>query len=230
VKGTDGQRLWAYRYRVEGRGSARPQRGGFATRAEAQKALRKVLERLGPGGRATRTLGELVDEYLGVHQAEQVTIAKSRWLLGKATRVLGEVRFADLSPKDVFAWRLTIPEGHRFEATQALRQVLNRAVATLSLGGTGPRQGSRPAGRRGRPKGLPLSNLKGEDADAARVQPEPRSRLRDRGSSAQTAPTRYGTSTGFRGRSQKPPPCRCQCRHQVDHTHATQAVPGGSRS
>ena len=29
----------------------------------------------------------------------------------------------------MYAWRLTIPEGHRFEATQALRQVLNRAVA-----------------------------------------------------------------------------------------------------
>jgi integrase len=28
----------------------------------------------------------------------------------------------------VYAWRLTIPAGHRFEATQALRQVLSRAV------------------------------------------------------------------------------------------------------
>ena len=34
-----------------------------------------------------------------------------------------------LSSKDVYAWRLTVPVGHRFEATQALRQVLNRAVA-----------------------------------------------------------------------------------------------------
>jgi hypothetical protein len=35
---------------------------------------------------------------------------------------------AELYPKLVYAWRLTIPEGHWFEATQALRQVLNRAV------------------------------------------------------------------------------------------------------
>jgi integrase len=63
-----------------------------------------------------------------MHQAEPVTMAKLRWLLGKATATLGEVRLADLSPKDVYAWRLTIPEGHRFEATQALRQVLGRAV------------------------------------------------------------------------------------------------------
>ena len=130
VKGEYGQPLWAYRYRLEGRRSARPQVGGFATRAEAQRALAKALERIGPGGRgATLTLAELVEEYLEMHQAEPVTIAKLRWLLSKATAELGDVRLAELAPKDVYAWRLTIPEGHRYEATQALRQVLNRAVA-----------------------------------------------------------------------------------------------------
>ena len=70
AKSMDGQPLWAYRYRLEGRGSARPQVGGFATRANALKALEKVLARLGPDGRAvTITLGELVDEYLEMHQA-----------------------------------------------------------------------------------------------------------------------------------------------------------------
>jgi hypothetical protein len=49
AKGPDGQPLWAYRYRIEGRGSERPQLGGFASRGEAEKALRKVLDRLGPG-------------------------------------------------------------------------------------------------------------------------------------------------------------------------------------
>jgi integrase len=38
------------------------------------------------------------------------------------------VRLADLSPKEIYAWRQTIPEGHRFDATQALRQVLRRAA------------------------------------------------------------------------------------------------------
>ena len=86
--------MGAYRYRFEGRGSARPQVGGFASRAKALEALEKVLERLGPGGRAgTITLGELVDEYLEMHQAERVTIAKLRWLLGKATAAFGEVRW-----------------------------------------------------------------------------------------------------------------------------------------
>jgi hypothetical protein len=50
-------------------------------------------------------------------------------VLSKATAELGETRLADLSLRDVYAWRMTVPESHRFEATQALRQVLNRAVA-----------------------------------------------------------------------------------------------------
>ena len=63
----------------------RPQVGGFASRAEAQKALRKALDRIGPGRGGAITLAELVEEYLELHQAEPVTIAKLRWLLGKAT-------------------------------------------------------------------------------------------------------------------------------------------------
>ena len=61
----------------------RPQVGGFATRAEAQKALRKALDRIGPGRGGAMTLAELVDEYLELHQAEPVTIAKLRWLLAR---------------------------------------------------------------------------------------------------------------------------------------------------
>ena len=113
----DGEPLWAYRYRVAGRGSPRLQMGGFSTRAEAQRALQNKLARLFPGGRtAALTLGEWVEEYLDTHQGERVTVAKLRWLLGKATAELGDVRLAELSPEQVCAWRLTVPEGHRFEA------------------------------------------------------------------------------------------------------------------
>jgi hypothetical protein len=130
ARSADGEPLWAYRYRVAGRGSARLQVGGFSSRAEAQRALQSKLARLLLGGRsATLPLGEWVEEYLDMHQGERVTVAKLRWLLGKATAELGGVRLAELSPEQVCAWRLTVPEGHRFEATQALRQVLNRAVA-----------------------------------------------------------------------------------------------------
>ena len=95
-----GEPLWAYRYRVAGRGSARLQVGGFSSRAEAQRALQNKLARLVPGGRsATLTLGEWVEEYLDAHQGERVTVAKLRWLLGKATAELGDVRLVELSPE-----------------------------------------------------------------------------------------------------------------------------------
>jgi hypothetical protein len=65
AKSADGEPLWAYRYRVAGRGSARRQVGGFSTKAEAQRSLQHKLARLVPGGRsATLTLGEWVEEYL----------------------------------------------------------------------------------------------------------------------------------------------------------------------
>ena len=149
AKGADGEALWAYRYRLAGRGSARRQVGGFATRAEAQKMLQHKLARLGPGGDgALVTLGEWVEEYLRTHPGERVTIAKLRWLLGKATATLGEVRLADLAPEAICAWRLTVPEGHRFEATQALRQVLNRAVAWKLIEENPAKRGVPNPGRR----------------------------------------------------------------------------------
>ena len=108
----DGEPLWAYRYRVAGRDSARRQAGGFTAKAEAQRALQNKLARLVPGGRAaTLTLGEWVEEYLDTHQGERVTVAKLRWLLGKATAELGGMRLVELSPEQVCAWRLTVPEG-----------------------------------------------------------------------------------------------------------------------
>ena len=171
TKGPDGQPLWAYRYRLEGRSSERPQVGGFATRAEAEKALRKVLDRLGPGGGgATITLAAFVDEYLAMHQAAPVTIAKLRWLLGKTTAELGEKRLADLSPRDVYAWRFSVPEGHRFEATQALRQVLNRAVCWGLLDYNPAKLGVPNPARRAKEK-RPFETWRQVEAVAAQLGP-----------------------------------------------------------
>jgi integrase len=130
-KGRDGKALWAYRYRFAGRGSRRPQRGGFATRSEAQDALNRVLDELGRGrGLLARiTFAELAEKYLAQHEVDPVTLAKLRWLLSKSVAALGGRRVVDLRSDELAAWRMTVPEGHRFEATQALRQVLARAVA-----------------------------------------------------------------------------------------------------
>jgi integrase len=131
TRGADGKPTWAYRYRVDGRGSARPQVGGFASQGEALHALQVDLERLHRrNGRLGQiTLRELADEYLAQHEAAPRTIAKLRWLLAKATCALGNRRVVDLRSDEIGAWRTALPEGHRFEATQALRQLLNRAVA-----------------------------------------------------------------------------------------------------
>jgi hypothetical protein len=67
--------------------------------------------------------------YLSQHEGEPETVEKLRWLLAKAVRAFGERRLSQLRSPAIAAWRMTIPPGHRFEATQALRQVLARAVS-----------------------------------------------------------------------------------------------------
>jgi integrase len=130
TEGRDGERLWAYRCRVGGRGSRRIQQGGFASERDALEALERALERLRREQRISRslTLRELVDEYLAQHEAEPETIEKLRWLLAKSVAAFGELRIGELRSQEIANWRMTIAAGHRFEATQALRQVLTRAV------------------------------------------------------------------------------------------------------
>ena len=60
--------------------------------------------------------------------AQAETIEKLRWLLAKPVKAFGTRRLPQLRSQEIAAWRMTIPSGHRFEATQALRQVLARAV------------------------------------------------------------------------------------------------------
>jgi integrase len=106
------------------------QRGGFASERDASEALERALERVRRerGCGTALTLAELVDEYLAQHDGEPETIEKLGWLLTKAAKAFGTRRLPELRSQEIAAWRMTIPTGHRFEATQALRQVLARAV------------------------------------------------------------------------------------------------------
>ena len=130
-RGPNGERLWAYRYRTGGRDSKRIQRGGFASEQDARDALERELERLRRERRIARrlTLAELVEAYLEQHDVQPVTIEKLRYLLSKATAVFGDRRIGELTSQEIAEWRMTLSPGYRFEATQALRQVLHRAVA-----------------------------------------------------------------------------------------------------
>jgi integrase len=128
--GREGEPLWAYRFRVGGRDSKRVQRGGYVSERDAAEALGRELERLRRERRVSRslTLAELVEVYLAQHDVEPVTIEKLRWLLGKAVVVFGERPVGELRSEEVAGWRIGISPGYRFDATQALRQVLARAV------------------------------------------------------------------------------------------------------
>jgi hypothetical protein len=128
---SDGSSLWAYRYRDGGRGSRRVQRGGFASERAASEALARALDRLRreQGLVEAPKLSELIDLYLAQHGGEPETVAKLRWLLAKAVRAFGHRRINQLRPAEIATWRMNIAAGHRFEATQALRQVLGRAVS-----------------------------------------------------------------------------------------------------
>jgi integrase len=126
----DGGELWAHRYRTGGRDSKRVQRGGFGCETDARAALERALEkhrrRRGVGRRLT--LDAFIDEYLGQHEVSPVTLAKLRFLLDRAVQAFGGYYLDELDPVEISAWRMTVSPGYRFEATQALRQVLARAV------------------------------------------------------------------------------------------------------
>jgi integrase len=74
------------------------------------------------------TLAEFVDKYLAQHEVSPVTLAKLRFLLTRAVRAFGDCYLDELDPAESSAWRMTVPPGYRFEAMQAFRQVLARAV------------------------------------------------------------------------------------------------------
>src|SRR5213595_1436222 len=78
TRGPGGKPTWAYRYRVDGRRSARPQVGGFASQGEATQALQAALERLHRrNGRLVQiTLSELVAEYLAQHEVLRDELAQ----------------------------------------------------------------------------------------------------------------------------------------------------------
>lgn len=56
--------------------------------------------------------------YLAQHDTEPETIDKLRWLLSKATSRFGNTPISELASAEIAVWRMTIPYGHRFEATR----------------------------------------------------------------------------------------------------------------
>ena len=99
----------------------------FASEQDARDALERELERIRREQRIARrlTLAELVDTHLAQHDVQPVTIEKLRYLLSKATAVFGDRKIGELTSLEIAPWRMNVSPGYRFEATQALRQVLH---------------------------------------------------------------------------------------------------------
>jgi hypothetical protein len=77
------------------------------------------------------TLAEFVDEYLGQHDVSPATLGKLRFLLTRAVQAFGGHHLNELDPVAISAWRMTVPPGYRFEATQA-RQAGGREPAAAA--------------------------------------------------------------------------------------------------
>jgi integrase len=172
TRGGDGKRLWAYRYRAGGRVAKRVQRGGFRSEEDARAALERALEQLRrESGVGTRpTLAAFVDEYLAQHEVSPVTLAKLRFLLSRAVQAFGDYHLDELDPVEISAWRMTVAPGYRFEATQALRQVLARAVLWRMLDINPAKQGVENPQRR-RSEKRPFESWEELEALADRLGP-----------------------------------------------------------
>jgi integrase len=152
-RGTLGKRddRWSVRWRDE---TGKPRRRTFAIgregKAEAQafleRTLRKVEARRNGDPVAVRrhdlpTLGELVDEYLGQHNAEANTIRTLRARLRYATAGpqlddrggWANLRIDRLTLAEIGKWRRRLPERLAWAIHKALRQVLHYAVRAKLL-------------------------------------------------------------------------------------------------
>lgn len=98
--GPGGQRALAYRYRLDGRGSRRIQRGESATANDAREALQRTLTAAQRRkGRARMTLADLTEGYLAQHDGQPMTTAKLRWLLSKSTAAFGSTPLDELDAR-----------------------------------------------------------------------------------------------------------------------------------
>jgi hypothetical protein len=116
------------------------------------------------------TLVEFVDEYLSQHEASPVTLKKLGLLLDRAVAAFGDYRLDELDPVEIAAWRMTIRPGYRFEATQALRQVLGRAVVWGLLDVNPAKQGVENPQRR-RSEKRPFESWEEIEAVVKRLEP-----------------------------------------------------------
>lgn len=135
---------WNVRYYDEA--GRRHLKGGFGDGREGKAAASRWLTakldevealRRGDVAAARRrempTLRELVDEYVGQHQAEANTIRTLENRLRYALDSWGDLRVDRLQAHEIGAWKKKLPAGSAWHIHKALRQVLNYAVKVKLL-------------------------------------------------------------------------------------------------
>jgi hypothetical protein len=84
----------------------------FGTRASVQRATNNM-----------RSCSALHCSRLGARRGARLQLREACLLVERGERPVGELR-----SEEIAAWRIALSPGYRFDATQALRQVLARAV------------------------------------------------------------------------------------------------------
>jgi integrase len=162
-----GSKLWRLKYRIDGKekklalGSypevglkeARTRRDAARVTAEAgtDPAAAKREARIARQFAAGNTFGAIAGEYIQKLEAEQraaITIAKTRWLLGKLLPSLGKRPITEITPHELLAvLRAVEKKGHR-ETARRLRSFASRVfryaviTARASIDPAQPLQGA----------------------------------------------------------------------------------------
>jgi integrase len=119
---------WSYRYRTSS--GRRPQRGGFRTQADAQRALNRELSRLGSGRYTGERIkfADLAERFMDQYEAAPATVKRNQSMLKGLGREFGTMWVESITSEHVAQWRATVSPGSRHSAHALLRQVLGFGV------------------------------------------------------------------------------------------------------
>ena len=142
---TNGSKLWRLKYRLNGKekklalGSypdvglkeARDRRNTARKAAEAgsDPAAAKREARIARHFAAANTFGAIAEEYIAKLEAEKkapVTVAKTRWLLGKLSPSLGTRPIAEITPHELLAVLKATERAGHLETARRLRSFSSR--------------------------------------------------------------------------------------------------------
>jgi len=129
-----GKSSWGVRYYDET--GKRCRQAGFTTKSEAREwvdnkvdAIEAIRRGDAPSVVADKTVTELVDLFLELHEVDPATTRKLRAQLRHAVKAFGGRLPDDLARIELEAWRKRLSPGNRSDVFRAFRQLLAWAVA-----------------------------------------------------------------------------------------------------